>query len=88
MSVVVEQEQKRERKTTREAESPRARFLRLAQPRVKNALKRLDLVGNLGSSGYESTDAEKEKIVNAIFDKCHETKRRLEGKKSKEEFAL
>lgn len=81
-------EQKKEKKGRRGAESPRARFLRLAKPRVTRALAKLHQVGNLGSTAYESTPAEREKIVSAIFDAVHETKRRLEGKKAKEEFSL
>ena len=60
------------------AETPRARFLRLAPPRVQGALNRLRQIGNLGGHGYESTEADREKIITAIFDGVHEMKRRLE----------
>ena len=86
MSVVEAVEKKEKR--TREAETPRARFLRLATPRVKRALNALNLVGNLNGHGYDSTPEDREKIIGRLFDAVHETKRRLEGKKLKEEFTL
>ena len=71
------------------AETPRARFLRLAPPRVQGALNRLRQIGNLGGHGYESTEADREKIITAIFDGVHEMKRRLEKQGSeKSEFQL
>jgi hypothetical protein len=71
------------------AETPRARFLRLAPPRVQGALNRLRQIGNLSGPGYESTEADREKILTAIFDGVHEMKRRLEKKGSeKSEFQL
>jgi hypothetical protein len=71
------------------AETPRARFLRLAPPRVQGALNRLRQIGNLGGHGYESTAVDREKILTAIFDGVHEMKRRLEKQGSeKSEFSL
>jgi hypothetical protein len=70
-------------------ETPRARFLRLAPPRVQGALNRLRQIGNLGGHGYESTEADREKIITAIFDGVHEMKRRLEKTGSeRSEFQL
>ena len=70
-------------------ETPRARFLRLAPPRVQGALNRLKQIGNLGGPTYESTEADREKILTALFDALHEAKRRLESKHAeKSEFTL
>ena len=38
-----------------ENETNREKFLRLAQHRMRNAIKAIRLIGNLSSSGYEST---------------------------------
>ena len=86
MSVMAAGEKKE--KEARGAETPRARCLRLALPRVNRAIKTLNLVGNLNGHGYESTADDREKIIGRLFDAVHETKRRLEGKKLKEEFTL
>jgi hypothetical protein len=52
-------------------------------------LNRLKQIGNLGGHGYESTEADREKIISAIFDGVHEMKRRLESKHGeKSEFSL
>ena len=87
MSVMEAVAEKKEKKA-RGAETPRARFLRLAVPRVNRAVRALNLVGNLNAHGYESTPEDREKIIDKIFNTVHETKRRLEGKKTKEKFAL
>jgi alpha-D-ribose 1-methylphosphonate 5-triphosphate synthase subunit PhnG len=56
---------------------------------VEGALRRLHQIGNLGGHGYESTEAERQKILTALFDALHEAKRRLENKQSeKSEFTL
>jgi hypothetical protein len=70
------------------AETPRARFLRLAPPRVQGALNRMRQIGNLSGPGYESTEADREKIITAMFDAVHEMKRRLENKHEKSAFKL
>ena len=48
-----------------ETESKHDKFKRLATPRVTNAIKKIELIGNLSSSGYEYTPEEVEKIFNA-----------------------
>ena len=49
-----------------EAESKHDKFKRLATQRVTNAIKKIELIGNLAGSGYESTPEEVEKILTAL----------------------
>ena len=51
-----------------EAESKHDKFKRLATQRVTNAIKKIELLGNLATSGYESTPEEVEKIFKALQD--------------------
>ena len=51
-----------------EAESKHDKFKRLASQRVTNAIKKIELIGNLSGSGYESTPEEMEKIFKAVQD--------------------
>ncbi|MBL7157659.1 MAG: hypothetical protein ISS92_05830 [Candidatus Omnitrophica bacterium] len=51
-----------------EAESKHDKFKRLATQRVTNAIKKIELLGNLSGSGYESTPEEVEKIFKALQD--------------------
>ena len=49
-----------------EIENKHDKFKRLATQRVTNAIKKIELIGNLSGSGYESTPEEVEKIVAAL----------------------
>ncbi len=51
-----------------EVESKNDKFKRLASLRVTNAIKKIELIGNLTGSGYESTPEEVDKIFKAIQD--------------------
>ena len=51
-----------------ETESKHDKFKRLATQRVTNAIKKIELLGNLSTSGYESTPEEVEKIFKALQD--------------------
>ncbi len=59
-----------------EAENKHDKFKRLASQRVTNAIKKIELIGNLSGAGYESTPEEMEKIFKALQDT-------LEGVKDK-----
>ncbi|MFC1621253.1 hypothetical protein ACFL2G_03005 [Candidatus Omnitrophota bacterium] len=59
-----------------EGESKHDKFKRLAAQRVTNALKKIELVGNLSSPGYEYTTEEVDKIFAAL-------QQALDGTKSK-----
>jgi len=47
-------------------ESKHDRFKRLATRRVTNAIKKIELIGNLSGSGYEYTAEEVDKIFSAL----------------------
>ena len=49
-----------------QTESKSDRFKRLATKRVRNAVSKIDLIGKLSASAYESTPEEVEKITNAL----------------------
>ncbi|MBL7069259.1 MAG: hypothetical protein ISS34_05330 [Candidatus Omnitrophica bacterium] len=51
-----------------EAENKHDKFKRLATQRVTNAIKKIELMGNLAGPGYESTPEEVEKIFKALQD--------------------
>lgn len=47
-------------------ESKADRFKRLAEPRVENAIKRIELIGNLAAGSYEFTAEQVEKILTSL----------------------
>jgi len=47
-------------------ETPRDKFLRLAQPRVDAVLKKLKHIGNLSGKTYEFDAAEAKQIIEAL----------------------
>ena len=47
-------------------ETKAERFVRLAKARVPRALKRIKLIGNLAGPGYEYTDEQTEKVLDAL----------------------
>jgi len=67
-----------------EGESKHDKFKRLATPRVTNALKKIELIGNLSSSGYEYTPEEVEKIFSALQQTLESTKNRFSKSKKEE----
>lgn len=71
--------------TESERKSRRERFLRLAPRRVDKALIAICRIGNLAAPTYESTEAERQKIIDAIFAEANELKQKLEGKSKQHE---
>ena len=67
-----------------EGEGKHDKFKRLATQRVKNAIKKIELIGNLSSPGYESTPEEIEKIFATLQQTLDSTKNRF-SKAEKEE---
>ena len=61
-------------------ETPKEKFVRLAQQRVSMALKYLGLVANLAGSGYERTSDQTDKIVTALETAVANVKDRFDGK--------
>ncbi len=60
-------------------ESDREKFVRLANKRVPNAIKAIQLVANLSNrSNYDYTDEDASKIVRALQDELNSCRRRFE----------
>ena len=73
-----------------EVESKHDKFKRLAVPRVTNALKKIELIGNLATSSYEYAPEEVEKIFTSLQHTLDSTKARFSKSKKEEtqKFAL
>ena len=70
----------------------REKFVRLANKRVSNALKSIQLIGNLANkSNYEYSDIDVAKILKALSDELAACKKRFEfaqKKQSPNQFSL
>ena len=69
----------------------RDKFVELAEKRVNNALKKIQLIGNLSNtSNYEYLEADYQKIFRAIDAEVREMKRKFteSGMGSKGKFSL
>lgn len=72
-----------------EAESKHDKFKRLASKRVTNAIKKIELIGHLSASSYESTAEEVEKIITALRQALDGVKEKFSKKTpGKKEFEL
>ena len=73
-----------------EGETKHDKFKRLAALRVTNALKKIELIGNLASPGYEYTTEEVDKIFAALQQTLDNTKGSFSKSKTEEpgEFKL
>ena len=67
-----------------EGESKHDKFKRLATQRVTNAIKKIELIGNLSSSGYEYAAEEVEKIFASLQRTLDNTKGRFSKSKKEE----
>jgi hypothetical protein len=57
----------------------REKFVRLANKRVSNALKAMQLIGNLANrSNYDYTEADVQKIFKALHDELSASKKKFE----------
>ncbi len=73
-------EVKKESKT----ESKHDKFKRLATQRVSNAMKKIELIGNLSSSGYEYSPEEVDKVFSSLQQTLDATKARFSRSKKEE----
>lgn len=72
-----------------EVESKQDKFKRLASKRVTNAIKKIELIGHLSGSSYESTSEDVEKVFTAIQQALDGAKERFSAKTSgKKNFEL
>jgi len=67
-----------------EGESRHDKFKRLASQRVRNAIKKIELIGNLSSPGYESNSEDVEKMF-AVLQQTLDTAKGRFSKSNKEE---
>lgn len=61
-------------------ETKNERFIRVVTPRVSRALKAISLIGMCTGSAYEYTDANKQKIFDALIDGVGAVKSKYDGK--------
>ena len=70
-------------------ESKKDKFKRLANSRVNNAIKQLDLIGNLSNSAsYDYSDDEVRKIMSTLNQKVKEVGLKFQESLKKEKFKL
>ncbi len=70
-------------------ESKEDKFKRLANARVNNAIKQLELIGNLSNSAsYDYTDDEVRKIMGTLNQKVKEISFKFQEGLKKERFKL
>lgn len=59
-------------------ESKADRFKRLAEPRVGNAVKKVEIIGNLAGSNYEFTAEQVEKILTTLKAAVEEVEKKFQ----------
>ena len=70
-------------------ESKREKFVRLAANRTNKALEMIQLIGNLSNrSVYEYTDADVEKIFNALEEEVAQAKKQFTAIGKTDKFKL
>jgi hypothetical protein len=70
-------------------ESKKDKFKRLANARVNNTMKQLDLIGNLSNStSYNYTDEDVKKILSTLNQKVKEVGFKFQESLKKEKFEL
>jgi hypothetical protein len=70
----------------RQNETPEAKFLRLALPRVNKSIKAISQIGKLGARSYASTEEQRNKIHGALNEAVELAMRQLNGVKSIAKF--
>ena len=70
------------------AEEKAAKFRDLGAKRTMRARKAIRAIGNLGGSGYVSTQEQRDKIISALNEAVDEVRRRLSGGKASDTFEL
>ncbi len=60
------------------AESKADRFKRLAEPRVGNAIKKIEIIGNLASSSYEFSTEQVERILGSLKASVDEVEKKFQ----------
>lgn len=73
------------RKSAPANETKADKFTRLAKARMSKALKAIKQLQALGGSGYESTEAQREKMISALQSAVKETAERLNRVKAEKD---
>ena len=70
-------------------ESKEDKFKRLANSRVNNAIKQLDLIGNLSNTAsYQYSNQDVRKIINALNSKIREVDLKFQKNLSQDKFRI
>lgn len=67
-----------EKMTAGKEESKADRFKRLATPRVGNAVKKIEIIGNLAGGNYEFSAEQVEKILGALRAAVEEVEKKFQ----------
>lgn len=71
------------RKDALKNEPKNKRFIRLVNQRVGKAVKAIYNIGNLGGSGYESTQEQRDKVIDALTKAVESVSTRLNKETTK-----
>lgn len=70
-------------------ETPEEKFIRIANLRVPNAIKKIKLIGNLSASAYKCTDEQIDKIIASLRQAVDEVEAKFKkGSKKSDSFSL
>jgi hypothetical protein len=70
-------------------ESKEDKFKRLANSRVNNAIKQLDLIGNLSNTAsYQYSNKDVRKMINALNSKIREVDLKFQKNLSQDKFRI
>lgn len=82
-------EEKMEAQAASPNETPEQKFVRIANLRVPNAIKRIKLIGNLSASAYRCTDEQIDKIAASLRQAVDEVESKFKkGSKKTDSFSL
>lgn len=70
-------------------ETPEEKFVRIANLRVPNAIKKIKLIGNLSAAAYKCTDEQIGKIISSLRQAIDEVEAKFKkGSKKSDQFSL
>lgn len=82
-------EEKVEEQGTKPNETPEEKFVRIANLRVPNAIKKIKLIGNLSASAYKCTEEQIGKIIASLRQAIDEVEAKFKkGSKKSDQFSL
>ena len=82
-------EEKQEETAARPNETAEEKFIRIANLRVPNAIKKIKIIGNLSASAYKYADEQIDKILASLRQTIDEVEAKFKkGSKKPESFSL